>query len=68
MDEAVVADIQTHMRKLEAAGIKKHQIAGLQLIFADRFTHASLLARAAWQRQAGGLLKNVANQPTAIEP
>ena len=67
MNEAVVADVQANMRKLEAPRVEKNQIAGLQLIFADRLTDARLFACAARQQQAGSLLKNVANEAAAVE-
>lgn len=67
MNEAIPAQIHPYVRKLEAAGVKKYEIARLKLRSINRFADFRLLARRPRQGDTGGLLKHIANEAAAIE-
>ena len=67
MDEAVVTDIDPHVRERAVQGIEEHQITGTQLVAADRTALAGDVGGTAADFQAGGLAENVADHAAAIE-
>lgn len=67
MDEAAIPEIDADMGKGMFEGIKKHQIAGLQLINRNGFAQLTDGAGTVWQGQVGRLAEYVPDKAAAIK-